>query len=166
MLRAHKVIIFLILTGSVLLNAQTTVTPLNEEGIGKLLKERQGKFLLLNLWATWCAPCREEFPDLQKIHEVYSEKGLEVVGLSVDYPDETESKIVPFLMKAASTFLVYVQNVSNDEALINMIDQKWNGAVPLTVIYDPNGNKIAKIEGKKSFAEFESILKKHLPSAE
>jgi len=166
MIRIIPVILILTFLITREITPQISVQTADEQQISKIISERGGKFLLLNLWATWCAPCREEFPDLQKLHESYLEKGLEVIGLSVDYPDETESKIKPFLKKAGSTFPVFVQDVNNDEKLINMIDPEWNGAVPLTVIYDANGNKLEIIEGKKSYSEFEKILSKHLPLAE
>lgn len=166
MIRILPLILIFISLNTYFVKAQTPVQPADEKQISKIISEREGKLLLLNLWATWCAPCREEFPDLQKLHENYSGKGLEVVGLSVDYPDETDTRIVPFLTKAGSTFAVFVQNVNNDEKLINMIDPGWNGAVPLSVIYNPEGKKLEVIEGKKSYSEFEKILKKHLPLAE
>ncbi len=51
----------------------------------------KGKVVLLNVWATWCAPCREEIPYLQSLHEQHSASGLEVVGVSVDTQGEDET---------------------------------------------------------------------------
>jgi cytochrome c biogenesis protein CcmG, thiol:disulfide interchange protein DsbE len=48
------------------------------------LAQMQGRVVLLNLWATWCFPCREEIPELQALHERYGEAGLDVVGVSID----------------------------------------------------------------------------------
>ncbi|MQA91626.1 MAG: redoxin domain-containing protein [Gemmatimonas sp.] len=48
------------------------------------LADLRGEHVLLNVWATWCLPCREEMPDLQAIHESYAERGLRVVGVSID----------------------------------------------------------------------------------
>lgn len=50
------------------------------------LSERNGKVVLLNVWATWCGPCRYEIPELQALHEKFGAKGLEVVGVSIDDP--------------------------------------------------------------------------------
>jgi cytochrome c biogenesis protein CcmG, thiol:disulfide interchange protein DsbE len=44
----------------------------------------EGEYVLLNIWATWCLPCREEMPDLQAIHESYGDRGLRVVGVTID----------------------------------------------------------------------------------
>lgn len=120
----------------------------------KLIKERNGKVLLLNLWATWCVPCREEFPDLVKLSANFKNKNLEVVGISIDYPEEVDFKIIPFLKKLNVNFKNYVNGFEKDEQLIDMIDAKWNGALPATVIYDEKGKKAAFFEGKKSYDEF------------
>lgn len=48
------------------------------------LAAQRGKVVLLNVWATWCHPCREEIPELQQLHQRYRERGLELIGVSVD----------------------------------------------------------------------------------
>jgi cytochrome c biogenesis protein CcmG, thiol:disulfide interchange protein DsbE len=53
-------------------------------------KSLHGKVALLNVWATWCGPCRAEIPELEAIHKTYRSKGVEVVGVSVDQPDAVE----------------------------------------------------------------------------
>ncbi len=53
-------------------------------GTTQTLSRQHGKILVLNFWATWCPPCREEIPALKKIHEKYSGKSVEVVGIAVD----------------------------------------------------------------------------------
>src|SRR5690606_30315980 len=48
------------------------------------LSDLEGRVILLNVWATWCPPCREEIPDLQELYEAHADRGLEIVGVSVD----------------------------------------------------------------------------------
>ena len=60
------------------------------------LEDLRGKVVLLNVWATWCPPCREEIPALQKLHERHSAQGLEVVGVSVDAQGE-ETEVAEFV---------------------------------------------------------------------
>jgi cytochrome c-type biogenesis protein len=64
-----------------------------------------GQPVLLNVWATWCAPCREEMPGLQALHERYHERGLRVVGVSVDSPG-SEGPIRQFMDELGVTFTV------------------------------------------------------------
>jgi thiol-disulfide isomerase/thioredoxin len=124
----------------------------------KLIKERKGKILVLNVWATWCIPCKEEMPDLNKLAE--KNKNIEVVGLSIDYSDEIESKIKPFLKKQPVKFRILVNTETSDEKLINFLSPDWSGAIPATFIYDTKGKLQQVLEGKKSYEEFQAAVKK------
>lgn len=68
--------------------------------------ELVGTPYMLNIWATWCAPCRHEMPELQKLHEAYSEEGFQVVGVSVDDRGSRET-IREFLAEVEVTFPIY-----------------------------------------------------------
>ncbi|MBS3944443.1 MAG: redoxin domain-containing protein [Melioribacter sp.] len=134
------------------------VDTINKELLAKIIKERKGKPLFLNLWATWCVPCREEFPAINKLAEEY--KDVEFIGISVDFPEEVESKIIPFLKSQKAKFISYVNGFEGDEELINTLDKDWNGALPATFIYDKNGKKVSFLEGKKSYDEFKKEIEK------
>ena len=120
----------------------------------------KGKVLFVNIWATWCLPCKEEFPDLVKLAEEYQNSDVVIVGVSVDYQDEIVSKIIPFLQSQKARFPNYVQNFKQPEVLINMFNEKWRGAVPATFIYDQNGIQKAFLLGKKSYEEFKTAIEK------
>lgn len=134
------------------------VETITKDKLSKLIKERKGKPLFLNLWATWCAPCREEFPAINKLAEEL--KDVEFIGISVDFPEEVDSKIIPFLKSQNAKFVSYVNGFDGDEELINTLDKDWNGALPATFIYDKNGKKVSFLEGKKSYDEFKKELEK------
>lgn len=161
MKRIFLLLVFLLLVVS--LNAQIKVESLNRRGLEKIVKERNGKVLLLNIWATWCVPCREEFPDLVKVANKFAKDKVEVIGISTDFPEDMKSKIIPFLKKKNVNFTNYISAFKNDEELINFINKDWNGALPATVIYDQTGNKVAFLEGKKSYADFIEQLNRLIP---
>jgi thiol-disulfide isomerase/thioredoxin len=131
---------------------------IDEAGIDKLIQERNGKILLLNFWATWCIPCRDEFPDLVKIAKTYREGNVEVIGISADYPDEIESKIQPFLKSQNATFRNYVKNGEDDEALINSINPEWSGALPATFVYGTDGALRKSHFGQNDFDGFREMI--------
>ena len=134
--------------------SEITIDELND-----MIKNREGRVLLINIWATWCIPCKEEFPDLVKISDRYSEK-IELVGISIDYPDEVESKIIPFLNEFQPSFINYV-NVENDtERFINNLNPEWSGAIPVTFFYDSEGKQLLFYEGKMYFEEIENEVLK------
>lgn len=127
------------------------------DDLGHLIEDRNGRPLLVNVWATWCAPCREEFPDLVKISNKYGNK-IDVVGISVDFPGEIDSKVIPFLKKHNAVFTNYVIKVTEPEDFINLMNKEWSGAVPATFIYDKTGNQIEYLVGKRKFEEFEKVI--------
>jgi len=131
------------------------VSEITLDELNDIIKNREGRVLLINIWATWCVPCKEEFPDLIKISDKYSEK-IELVGISIDFPDEVESKIIPFLNKLKPNFINYV-NVENDtERFINNLNPDWSGSIPATFFYDSDGKQFLFYEGKMSFKEIEN----------
>lgn len=69
------------------------------------LAEEKGKVILLNIWATWCGPCRHEIPELVKLQNTYAKKGFEVVGVSVDSA-EMEGQIAPFVEETGINYPV------------------------------------------------------------
>jgi thiol-disulfide isomerase/thioredoxin len=139
-----------------------SVRLINEAGLEQLLTKREGKGLFLNVWATWCVPCREEFPDIVKLSKNYSGKNINFVGLSVDYPDEIDSKIIPFLKTQQVNFTNYVQNFNKQENLINRLNKDWNGALPATFIFSKKGKLIFYLPGKHSYNDFAKELEKTL----
>ena len=70
------------------------------------LAQQQGKVVLLNIWATWCHPCRTEIPELRAIHDRYRDRGLELIGVSVD-TDGTDETIHSFMKDFQMTFPIW-----------------------------------------------------------
>ncbi len=134
------------------------VEAIDESGFEKLTQERNGKMLLLNVWATWCIPCKEEFPDLVRLAEDYRNRDVEIVGLSVDYPDEVESRIKPFLQEQNINFKVYVADFKDQDEFINNLNPGWSGALPATFVFDASGKQTAFLLGKHSYEEFRKVI--------
>jgi peroxiredoxin len=96
----------------------------------------------------------EEFPYLVKLSK--DETYIEVVGISVDYPDEMNSKVIPFLMKLKVPFQIYVAQFEKQEDFIAAVDSTWNGAVPATYIFDRQGNQRFSVIGEQSYDQFKN----------
>jgi thiol-disulfide isomerase/thioredoxin len=141
---------------------QAEIRKLTPQMLDELIKNRNGKVLLINVWATWCIPCREEFPDLVKLAEKYQERNLEIIGISADYPDEIISKIQPFVKSQRVNFPIYVQNFDKQENFINYFNEDWRGALPATFIFDKSGIQQAFLLGKHSYKEFQQNVEKFL----
>lgn len=148
-------------TGFGLRGSELKVEPLAEDDFNRLLKFQKGRVVLLNVWATWCKPCREEFPDLVRLQEYYKGKDVSIITISADYPDEIDSKILPFLKTFAKiNFPVYVQNFKKADQFIDRLHKEWNGALPATFIYDKSGKQQAFFVGKKDFNGFKKEIEK------
>jgi len=76
------------------------------EGAPVSLQDQQGKVVLLNIWATWCKPCREEIPALEALHQRHASDGLLVAGVSIDQPGESE-KIASFANALGVTYTLW-----------------------------------------------------------
>lgn len=134
------------------------VQKIDETGFNDLVKQRDGKILFINIWATWCVPCIEEFPYLIQLADEYRNADVDFVGISADFDDEIERKIAPFLKKQKANFPNYVRSFENDEDFINEVNRDWSGGLPATVIYDKSGNRAAFLLGKKDYRTFKQAI--------
>jgi thiol-disulfide isomerase/thioredoxin len=122
-----------------------------------LLKKKQGKVVLINLWATWCVPCREEFPDLIKLHGKYRSRGLELILISVDDTEQREP-VEAFLKENGVTFPTYINAEENYEDLIGFIAPDWIGGFPTTFVIDRKGRLTRSLVGGQSYEVFHKAV--------
>jgi len=137
--------------------SELVVETINVEKLNEVLSNRNGKPLLINVWATWCVPCREEFPDLVEISKKYKTK-IDFVGISVDFPEEIDSKVIPFLEKHNAGFTNFIVDVKDPEDFINLLNADWSGAIPATFLYDKNGKQLKYHLGKTDLEGFEKMI--------
>jgi peroxiredoxin len=77
---------------------QVSVAPLKDaKGASFKLADFFGKVMVVNLWATWCGPCRREIPELVKLHKEFHSRGVEMVGLTTENPDASAEKVRKFI---------------------------------------------------------------------
>lgn len=117
------------------------------EGIGDLVTNKQGeKLRLINIWATWCGPCIVEFPDFVDINRMYRDRAFEFIALSADKLS-LKQKALAFLQKKEASNTNYIFAGDNIYDLIDKVDQDWQGSLPYTVLIDPQGKVLYKVEG-------------------
>ena len=105
-------------------------------------KELRGKVVFLNFWATWCVPCREEMPTMERLQRGFKEHGLEVVAVNIK---ESKKEVRSFLGKLGVTFTVLLDRdgkVSDDYGA-------W--AIPLSYFINRRGEFIGKVEGDRKW---------------
>ncbi|HKR02503.1 MAG TPA: TlpA disulfide reductase family protein [Pyrinomonadaceae bacterium] len=138
------------------------VREIDLEGLKKLFQRdgKNGRPLLVNFWATWCDPCREEFPDLVQIDKDYKARGLEFVTVSLDDASDIKTGVPQFLREMRSTMPAYLLNVADPEPAIKWVDVEWNGGLPSTYLYDGQGQLVFKHTGRVDAAELRAALEK------
>ena len=139
--------------------AQTDVPIINASDLNKILADNNDLPILINVWATWCAPCREEFPDLVKLSKEYK-NNVKFIGISADDDDDLNTKVIPFLKNQNAQFQNYLIKVSEPEDFINTLNKEWAGAIPATFIYNKGGTQIEMLVGLQSYEQFENAIKK------
>lgn len=127
-------------------------------GYADLVASHRGRILIVNMWATWCEPCRDEFPDLVRLHERNAASGVDLVAISMDLPGLLESDVVPFLTEQGASFPAFIKAPGDDEAFINGVDPNWSGALPATFVYDAEGRLFRSIVGPTTYAELDGVL--------
>lgn len=132
------------------------------EGLKKLVT-RDGKDtrpMLVNFWATWCDPCREEFPDLVKIDEDYRAKNLNFVTVSLDDVSEVKTEVPKFLKEMKATMPTLLLNVNDPEPAIKAVDTAWDGQLPATFLFDKDGKVVFRHFGRIKPDELRAAIDK------
>lgn len=132
---------------------------INEISYPKMIAAQKGKVVLVDFWATWCVPCRKEMPELAKLEARLKAKGLVLIPISADEP-ENEAAAREFLAKAGVKAQGYLKAPKDDDAFIRAIDPKWGGELPALVLYDKSGRKVQIWKGETAVAAIEAAVNK------
>lgn len=123
----------------------------------KVVDSYQGeKAVLINVWATWCAPCIKEFPEIVKLQRNYPDK-LKVIFVSADFPGQRDAAL-EFLKEQKVDWTTYFKT-GKDQQFIESISKNWTGALPFTKVVDLNGDLVASWEQSASYEKFEHHVK-------
>lgn len=104
------------------------------------LAQQDGKVLLINFWATWCAPCRKEIPDLVDLYADLEEEGLVILGISVD--QDGRAAVEPFAKKHEINYPIILDP---DQTLEPHFEGLYG--LPTTYVIDPNGRIVQRVTG-------------------
>lgn len=142
------------------------VKTLDMEGLKKAL-QRDGnnpRPLLVNFWATWCDPCREEFPDLVKIDKEYKPKGLDFITISLDDLADIKTGVPQFLKEMKATMPAYLLHVEDQSEAIGAVSSEWGGGLPATFLFDANGQIVYSRTGIIKPDDLKEAINKVLPN--
>jgi peroxiredoxin len=120
--------------------------------IKEIRKNDSGKLRLVNLWATWCAPCVAEFPDLVHVAQVYEKRPFEMITISTDRYHRKD-RALEFLKKQHASVTNYIVTDADNESLAAALDDKWPGPIPYTILIAPGGEIVYRHTGVIDKAE-------------
>ena len=123
-----------------------------------MVTANKGRVTVVNVWASWCDPCREEMPSLVKLRQKYREKGLDLILVSADDIEKRDSLVPSVLRQLGVDFDSFIDRDSTDEQFITGMNADWSGALPTTFVYDTSGNLFKMMVGGKSYDAFEKVI--------
>ncbi|MBI1388666.1 MAG: redoxin domain-containing protein [bacterium] len=127
------------------------------------VKQRRGKPLLVNFWATNCGPCVQEMPQLVQVYEEYKGK-VDFLAMSCDSFFGSERNVPGMMKKLGMTLPTRILTANDAGDAITSIDPHWMGALPRTIVYDIDGNIVDRLQGEQTRDSFTATLKKVLGS--
>ena len=121
----------------------------NIKGNYESLNSYRGKVVVLNFWATWCAPCRIEMPSFEKLYRRYRSEGVTVLAITLD--KNSENKIKSFVDEYALSFPILLDEKGEVERLYPSM------TIPFTYIIDRQGRIVARVDGAKNWESSETF---------
>ncbi len=102
---------------------------------------------VVNFWATWCGPCVKELPEFQKLEEMYKDRPVKILLVSLDFKEEYQKRIPWFIKKKGIKQEIVWLNESNANEFIPKIDRSWQGSIPATLLINTKNEYRTFFEG-------------------
>jgi peroxiredoxin len=141
-------------------NREVTIRQVGADSIKALVNNPSDKLRLINVWATWCAPCVAEYPELVQLQRWYGARNFEFISLSADNP-EHEEKALNFLKSKRSPVRNYLYDGEDKYKLIEAVDPNWNGALPYTLLVEPGGKVVFSYQGVVDMLALKKAIVEH-----
>jgi len=144
--------------------AAPLVKPADTRVLKAAVSSYRGRVVVVNFWATWCDPCKAEFPDLVRLNNTYRTQGLVVLAVSGDMARDIDTKVRPFLIQERADFPEFILHTDDWDAFVNAFDPPWQGEFPHTLIYDRQGHLAKSLNGAQTLASWSAAIKPYLQS--
>jgi thiol-disulfide isomerase/thioredoxin len=156
---------FALLAISGRVEAPPRLLPAHAAEVRAAIRKPGARAVLLNVWATWCDPCREEMPALVRFYRAHEKDGLRLVLVSADFPDG-RADAEKFLAAQGIDFPTFLKT-GDDMAFIDGIDRRWTGALPASFLFDGHGHVQQfwprPVTFEELTAKLDEILKRRKP---
>ena len=129
----------------------------------KIISYEGDKILVLNFWATWCAPCVKELPYLEQIYQNYKDKNVEVVLVSLDFAADVEKAKKLLAKKNIQIPATFLLDETDYDAWIDRIEPSWQGAIPATLVLNNAKKERVFINQETNYQQLEGVILKLKP---
>lgn len=131
---------------------------LDANGLAKRVSRERGRVVLVNFWATWCVPCREELPDLSRLQRKYASRGFQILGVSTDLASQMPA-VEKLLADVKPSFPNYRKKSGGDDGqFIDAVDPSWGGELPFSVVFGRDGKKAMVLSGQRTYGQYEQEI--------
>ena len=131
-----------------------------EDYRSRIVAGRKGRVLLVNFWATWCEPCREEMPSLVAAAKKFPAKDLAVVLVSLDSQKTGPVQVPKFLKEKKIPFVSWLAKARDPQDFIDTVDPTWDGSLPYTLVYGRDGKIVSRLSGLQTESSFTEAIRK------
>jgi len=125
--------------------------------IKRSLRGSRGHIVLVHFWATWCSPCLEELPLMEKFARDVRPRGVEILSLSLDDPERAGARVTKVLTQVAPSLTRSIARVDDMDAFIGNF-RSWEGAIPALFAYDSEGQLRASLIGETNRHELDDLV--------
>jgi thiol-disulfide isomerase/thioredoxin len=134
-----------------------TIENIDTSGIKELIRNKSGKLRLINVWASWCGPCVQEFPDFVILDRIYRSREFEFVSINADKLSRKDN-VLKLLQKNEASNKNYIFNSDNNSELVEVVDPDWSGALPYTLLVEQGGKVIYRTQGPINMVEIRKLI--------
>ena len=128
----------------------------NLDGLLKAVSAHKGKVVVIDVWATFCVPCKEKFPHMVKLANEFRDKGVVFISVTIDEPEDKD-KALAFLKKNDAWFQNFI--IEDKDRSEKAGDEKlYHSAPPVVHVFDRDGKLVKTYEGKKQAAALDDLL--------
>jgi len=130
--------------------------------IQHLMDDQSGDLQVINFWATWCGPCVKEMPSFEKAREKYAAKGVNFTLVSLDFKEDLNSKVIPFVKRKGIKANVMLLDNTKYDTWIDKVNNNWEGEIPVTLFINKKKGVRYFIKGAIDYEELDQTIARFL----
>lgn len=156
MIMKSILIVVILMVSSVVLVAQSAET-VKIGDLQKMIEQKSDKILVMNFWATWCAPCIKELPHFEQLSANRTDVDVNLISIDLDL-DPNPDKVYRFIARKKLKSTVYLLDERDPNSWIDKIDTSWEGAIPATLVVNQETGKRKFVSRELKEGELEELI--------